>query len=46
MAIIVDGGITIETGITMGQVSVLAVYFVTEDDNNLITENNEFFVEE
>ena len=46
MAIVVDGGITIESGITMGQVSVLAVLFVTEDDDNLISENNEFFIEE
>jgi hypothetical protein len=46
MAIVVDGGITIEGGITMGQVSVLATLFVTEDDNNLISENNEFFIEE
>jgi hypothetical protein len=44
--IVIDGGITIESGITMGQVSVLAVLFVTEDDDNLISENNEFFIEE
>lgn len=46
MAIVIDGGIEIGPGITMGQVSVLATLFVTEDDNNLISENNEFFIEE
>jgi hypothetical protein len=42
--IVIEGGITIETGIAIG-VDV-AVFFITEDYNQFITETGDSFVEE
>ena len=42
--IVIEGGITIETGIAIG-VDV-AVFFITEDNNQLISETGDSFVEE
>jgi hypothetical protein len=42
------GGITIGQGIIIGDVpiDIQIVYFVTEDDNSLISEAGQYFIEE
>lgn len=44
----IQGGITIGNGITIGPVPIVIPInnFVTEDDNNLITESGDDFVAE
>jgi hypothetical protein len=42
--IVIEGGITIETGIAIG--IDVAIFLVTQDINQLITETGDSFVEE
>jgi hypothetical protein len=44
--IVIEGGITIETGIAIGVDIDLSVFFITEDNNQLISETGDSFVEE
>jgi len=44
--IVIEGGITIETGIYVGIDVDLSVFFITEDNNQLISETGDSFVEE
>jgi hypothetical protein len=42
----IQGGITIGPGITIGDVPALIADFVTQDNNNLISETGDQFVTE
>ena len=42
----IQGGITIGAGITIGNVPVFFNFFITEDDNFLISETDQNFIEE
>jgi hypothetical protein len=42
--IVIEGGITIETGIAIG--IDVPIFFITEDYNQFITETGDSFVEE
>jgi hypothetical protein len=44
--IVIEGGITIETGVYIGVDIDLSVFFITEDNNQLISETGDSFVEE
>lgn len=44
--IVIEGGITIETGVYIGIDIDLSVFFTTEDNNQLITETGDSFIEE
>jgi len=44
--VIIQGGITIGPGVVIGPVLVLAVQFITEDNNYLISETDQNFIEE
>jgi len=44
--IVIEGGITIETGVYIGIDIDLSVFFITEDNNQLISETGDSFVEE
>ena len=44
--IVIEGGITIETGVYIGVDVDLSVFFITEDNNQLISETGDSFVEE
>ena len=44
--IVIEGGITIETGVYIGVDIDLSVYFITEDNNQMITETGDSFIEE
>ena len=43
--IVIEGGITIETGIYIG-VDLFVINFITENDNQLTSETGDSFVEE
>jgi hypothetical protein len=42
----IQGGITIGGDVIIGDVPVLPVFFITEDNNNLISETGQFFIDE
>jgi hypothetical protein len=42
----VEGGITIGPGITMGAVTALPVFLVAENNDQLISEDNNLFIED
>ena len=44
--IVIEGGITIETGVYIGVDVDLSVFFITEDNNQLTSETGDSFVEE
>jgi hypothetical protein len=44
--IVIEGGITIETGVYIGVDIDLSVFFTTEDNNQLTSETGDSFVEE
>jgi hypothetical protein len=44
--IVIEGGITIETGVYIGVDIDLSVFFTTEDYNQRISETGDSFVEE
>lgn len=45
--IVIEQGITIGSGITMGEVSALATYFVEENGTDfLVSETDQYFIEE
>lgn len=46
MAIEVGSGIEIGSGITLGSQVAFTVYFITEDNNFLISEDDQNFIEE
>jgi hypothetical protein len=47
MIIIESGGISIGPGITVGDIPALVTnFFISENDFNLITETDDFFIEE
>ena len=46
MAIEVGSGIEIGSGITLGNQVAFTVYFITEDNNFLISEDDQNFIEE
>lgn len=46
MAIEVGSGIEIGSGITLGSQAAFTVYFITEDNNFLISEDDQNFIEE
>ena len=46
MSIEIQGGITIEGGVIIGNVPSNPIYIVTETDNNLISETGLYIIEE
>jgi hypothetical protein len=46
MAIVIGSGITVGPGIIIGPTPVLPVFLITEDNNQLITETGDNFIEE
>jgi hypothetical protein len=44
--IVIEGGITIETGVYIGVDVDLSVFLITEDNNQLTSETGDSFVEE
>jgi hypothetical protein len=44
--IVIEGGITIKTGVYIGVDVDLSVFFTTEDNNQLTSETGDSFVEE
>jgi hypothetical protein len=46
MMIELQGGISVGGGVIIGNVPVNPVFFITEDDNNLISETGQYFIAE